>query len=349
VQQAERQLANADKTPRAALKDAVDVRTKKQKYKKLKNLAQVALVQQKAKAAKKISLAEENAKASVRLAVKDVEKKELKEAQGKLAKAQKQIAAQEEKKTLLTLKNIKQMTDAKVKAERYKFKKLVDAAVKLSPKTEESIRQKAKAALQKARIAAKAYATQIRKSARPRMVGGKRITKKMAAACIENPSGCEMFTLKNQNIGAAAKFAESQARKAKRTQLKAKEAVAKAMAKLNTATVVLHQMSQKAEDLDEKETRIRLAKLQLNEAKAAAAFHSAAKAHLQTQLAHGKMKATRDKQQDQLLKFQRALTDMKFTGNAKAKDLLHEATTSKKQAFEKAREAAKALLALKPK
>merc|ERR1712070_194548 len=158
--------------------------------------------------------------------------------------------------------------------------------------------------------------------------------------------GCEMFTLKNQNIGAAAKFAESQARKAKRTQLKAKEAVAKAMAKLNTATVVLHQMSQKAEDLDEKETRIRLAKLQLNEAKAAAAFHSAAKAHLQTQLVHAKMSSDEMDGTTKLKQFEDALNEMKVTHDEKTLDDAAKAKQQKLAAFAKAQAAARAVLKL---
>jgi hypothetical protein len=344
VQGAEQKLAHADTNPTVALKDAVDVQTEKKKYQKLKKLAQVALVQQKSKAAHNILLAEENAKASVRLAVHDVEKKELKEAQGQLAASQNKLAKEEEKQAQRKMKLIQQMTDAKIKAERYKFKQLVDAAVKTAPSREKSLRIKAKISLQKAKVAAKAYVTQIRKSTRPKTASGKRITKKMAAECVKNPTGCKMFTLKGQNIAAAAKFAESQARKAKRQQLTAKEGVAKAMQKLNSATAVMQKMSKEAEDLDEKETRIRLAKLQLNEAKAAAAFHSAAKAHLQTELAHSKFQAGRKRVNDQLQKFQTAMKEMKLTSDEGTKNLARKAKVTKKAAFSKAAQAARKLL-----
>lgn len=166
----------------------------------------------------------------------------------------------------------------------------------------------------------------------------------MAAECVKNPTGCKMFTLKGQNIAAAAKFAESQARKAKRQQLTAKEGVAKAMQKLNSATAVMQKMSKKAEDLDEKETRIRLAKLQLNEAKAAAAFHSAAKAHLQTELAHSKFQEGRKRVNDQLQKFQTAMKEMKLTSDEGTKNLARKAKVTKKAAFSKAAQAARKLL-----
>merc|ERR1719305_934030 len=217
---------------------------------------------------------------------------------------------------------IQKMTNAKIKAERYKFKQLVDAAVKLAPGREKKLRVKAKIALEKSKLAAKAYAEQIRKSTRPQLPDGQKITKKMAAACIENPAGCKMFTLKNQNVAASAKYAEAQARKAKRQQMKAKEIVAKAVAKLNVANKVMQNAARKAEDLDEKSTRFRLAKLQLNEARAAAAFHSAAKAHLESKLAHGKLKIGRNVERDQFRKFQKAMAAMKATGQTVSAETL---------------------------
>jgi len=278
------------------------------------------------------------------LALKDVETKELKEAQDQLSHAQKNLAQEEEKKSNDKTKMIRQMADAKIKAEQYKFKQLVDSAVRMSPKAEHSLRKQAKVALRKAKVAAKAYAEQIRKSMRPKTLSGKKITKKMAAACIQNPSGCNLFTLKGQNIAAAAKFAESKARQAKREQLQAKENVAKSMKKLATATKRMNTLSRNAEALDEKETRIRLAKLQLNEARAAAAFHSAAKAHLQTQLAHGKLKVGRTQVDNQLKQFQDAMAQMNLAGNDNEQKKLSVAKTTKKKAFEKAVAAAKSLL-----
>merc|ERR1719502_2478011 len=97
------------------------------------------------------------------------------------------------------------------------------------------------------------------RSVAPHTVDGKTVTKKMAAECVKNPSGCNLFTLKGQNTAAAAKYAESKARKAKRAQKEAKEGVSKAMEKLKVATKVARKYAQDARDMDEKETRIKLA------------------------------------------------------------------------------------------
>merc|ERR1711939_595388 len=291
-----------------------------------------------------ILLAEQNAKASVRLVVKEATDKELKEARGNLAKATKKLATEQQKRTHQKMIEIKKLTDAKIKAERYKFKKMVDAAVKMAPAGEKSIRTKAKIALQKAKIAAKAYESQMRRSARPRTATGKRMSKKMAAACIQNPAGCKQFTLSSHNVSSAAKFAESRARKAKREQLKAKEGVAKAMEKLAVSTKTSQKYAQQASDLDEKETRIRLAKLQLNEAKAAAAFHSAAKAKLQSQVAHTKQALQRNTVQDKMKAFQSALKEMKVTSSATTNAQLDKAKQTRKDAFTQAQNAAKDIL-----
>merc|ERR1719158_1836227 len=125
VKAAQAKLASADENPAMALKAAVDVRTEKAKYKKLHDLAESALSEQKKKASKKIQEAEDNAKESVRLAVKDAEKKELRKAQGNLAEQQKKVEDLEKKKLAAKKKEIKKLAQAKIKAERVKFKALV--------------------------------------------------------------------------------------------------------------------------------------------------------------------------------------------------------------------------------
>merc|ERR1711988_316801 len=208
VTASEAKLASSDSNPSLALKAAVDVRTEKKKYHKLHDLAESALVQQKAKAAKQIVQAEANAKESVKLAVKDAEKKELKEARSTMTAEQKKIEEEEQKKLEARVKEVKNMATLKIKAERQKFKTLVDAAVKMAPSREKQLRLKAKIALHKAKIAAKAYEEKMITSIAPHTVDGKVVTKKMAADCVKNPSGCDLFTLKGHNTAAAAKFAE---------------------------------------------------------------------------------------------------------------------------------------------
>jgi len=346
VRAAEARLASSDTNPSLALKSAVDVRTEKAKYAKLHDLAESALVQQKSKAAKQIVKAEANAKESVRLAVKDAEAKELKEAREQLTGKQKKVEREEQQKLDSKISKIKQMAKAKIDAERQNFKKLVDTAVKIAPKKEKDLRMKAKVALHKAKAAAQAYKEKMISSLAPHTVDGKVVTKEMAAECVKNPSGCSLFTLQGQNTAAAAKFAESKARKAKRAQKDAKEGVSKALEKLRVATVTSQKYAQEARDMDEKETRIKLAKLQLNEAKAAAAFHSAAKAHLQTQLVHTKMKADENDADSKLKQFEQALNEMKVTHSEATMAQSETAKVQKEAAFEKARKAAQALLKL---
>lgn len=346
VHAAEKKLASSDANPTLALKSAVDLRTEKAKYHRLHDLAESALVQQKSKAAKAIVKAEANARESVKLAVKDAEGKELKEARDQLTSEQKRVEAEEQKRLNIKIKQIKQMTQMKIDSKRKSFKKMVDAAVKLSPAREKDLRVRAKLALQKAKSAAQAYEEQMIRSVAPHTVDGKTVTKEMAAECVKNPSGCNLFTLKGQNTAAAAKYAESKARKAKRAQKEAKEAVSKAMEKLKVATKVARKYAQDARDMDEKETRIKLAKLQLNEAKAAAAFHSAAKAHLQTQLVHTQMKTDDDDADSKLKQFEKALKEMKVTHSEATIADGKKAKAEKQAAFKTAREAAKALLKL---
>jgi len=287
-----------------------------------------------------------NAKASVRMAVKDAQKRKLKNVRGQMALAEKKLGEEEQRKAKAKIAALKKMSDAKIRSQRFKFKKMVDAAVQLAPRGEAKIRMKAKLAFKKAKIAAQAYAAQMRRSMRPRAVNGKRISKKQAADCVKNPAGCKMFTLSNHNIAAAAKFAESRARKAKRAQLRAKEGVAKAMAKLTETTKVAQKYAQKASDLDEKETRIKLAKLQLTEARAAAAFHSAATARLQSKLANHQMQKHRASVDDKMAQFKQAMQEMKVTSSADLQQRAKNAKLSKKKAFKKAQEAARALLKL---
>jgi len=344
VRDAEEKLKHSDNTPSLALKNAVDLQTEKSKYTKLKSLAQAAYTQQKAKAAQQITLAEENAKLSVMLAVKDVEKRELKKAQDVLKSAGAKITAEEGTKAESTQKRIDELAQQKIKEERERFKGLVDAAVQMAPSKEAEMRHQAEVQLEKAKIAARKYEERIEAENAPKDASGQTISKEMAVACVDNPSGCNLFTLKTQNIGAAAKYAESEARKAKRLQLEAKERVAQAMASLNQATAVMEQTAHKAEDLDEKETRIRLARLQLNEARAAAAFHSAAKAHLQTELVHGQLRGERADQDDQLAQFNAALREMSLTSNEDMVNKEQQAETAKVNAFGTTANAAKSLL-----
>lgn len=346
VRSAEAKLASSDSNPALALKSAVDVRTEKSKYHKLHDLAESALVQQKSKAAKSIVKAEANAKESVRLAVKTAESKELKEAREGLSRKQKELEEKEQKQLEAKIVQIKEMAQLKIREERKTFKSLVDAAVNMAPKKEKALRMKAKVALHKAKIAAAAYEEQMISSLAPHTVDGKVVTKEMAAECVKNPSGCSLFTLKNENTAAAAKFAESKARKAKRAQKQAKEGVAKALEKLKVTTQVSQKYAQEARDMDDKETRIKLAKLQLNEAKAAAAFHSAAKAHLQTQLVHSEMSGAENDASSKLKVFEQALQEMKVTHSEATLKNADKAKASKAAAFEKAREAAQALLKL---
>jgi hypothetical protein len=346
VRAAEAKLSSSDSDPSLALKAAVDVRTEKSKYSKLHDLAESALVQQKSKAAKSIVKAEANAKESVRLAVKDAEGKELKEARDDLSNKQKQVESEEQKQLEGKVAKIKELAKAKIDQEREKFKKLVDAAVNMAPDKEKALRTKAKVALHKAKIAAKAYEDQMISSIAPHTVDGKVVTKEMAADCVKNPTGCSLFTLKNENSAAAAKFAESKARQAKRAQKEAKEGVTKALEKLRVTTDVAQKYAEEARDMDEKETRIRLAKLQLNEAKAAAAFHSAAKAHLQTQLVHTQMKMDDNDAGSKLKQFESALKEMKVTHSEETIRQADQAKLQKEAAFEKAQQAAKALLKL---
>merc|ERR1712167_522933 len=123
-------------------------------------------------------------------------------------------------------------------------------------------------------------------------------------------------------VAAAAKYAESRARKAARAQ---KEARA----------------------MDDKQTRIKLAELQLNEAKASAAFHSAAKAHLQTQLVHAKMTSEESSADSKMKQFQDALKELKVTHSEALTNEAEVSKSSKAEAFAKARAAAKALLKMK--
>jgi len=346
VHAAQDRLAASDKNPSAALKSAVDLRTEKSKYKHLHDLAESALIQQKSKASKQILEAETNAKESVALAVKDAEKKELMTAQAELGESQKKAEAEEQKKLEERVKKIKSLAETKIKDERSKFKKLVDAAVKMAPSKEKKLRLKAKVMLHKAKVAAAAYEDQMMSSLAPHTVDGKTVTKEMAAECVKNPSGCSLFTLKGHNVAAAAKFAESKARKAKRAQKEAKEGVTKALEKLKVTTQVSQKYAEEARSMDEKETRIRLAKLQLNEAKAAAAFHSAAKAHLQTQLVHAKMSADENDAGSKLKQFEDALNEMKVTHDEKTLDDAAKAKQQKLTAFAKAQAAARAVLKL---
>merc|ERR1711959_818336 len=124
----------------------------------------------------------------------------------------------------------------------------------------------------------------------------------------------------------------------------AKEGVQKAIEKLKVATTVSRKYAQEARDMDEKETRIKLAKLQLNEAKAAAAFHSAAKAHLQTQLVHAKMTSEESSADSKMKQFQDALKELKVTHSEALTNEAEVSKSSKAEAFAKARAAAKALL-----
>merc|ERR1712100_686058 len=205
VRKAEHKLSSSDANPSQALKAAVDVRTEKEKYSKLHDLAESALGEQKSEASKKIEEAEENAKDSVKLAVHDAEQKELKESQSKLEVEQKKIEEDEQKKLKQRHTEIKQLAENKIKAERLKFKSLVDAAVKMAPQREKNLRMKAKISLHKAKIAAEAYEEQMMKAVAPKSADGNPMTKQMAAECIKNPAGCASMSLSGENTASAAK------------------------------------------------------------------------------------------------------------------------------------------------
>lgn len=344
VESAEVKLASSDNNPSLALKAAVDVRTEKSKYAKLHDLAESALSEQKTQASEKIITAEQNAKESVHLAVKDAEAKELKESRGALQEDQKKVEEEEQSKLEKVTAEVKKRANVKIQQQRKQFKSLVDAAVKLAPNKEKDLRMKAKISLHKAKMAAEAYEETMLKSVAPKTANGKTMTDEMAAECITNPAGCSSMSLKGGNIAAAAKFAESKARKAKRAQIKAKESVSKAMEKLRVTSTVARKYAQEARDMDEKETRIKLAELQLNEAKAASAFHSAAKAHLQSQLVHTQMNAEDHGAESKLKQFDEALAELKVTHSESVSQDAASAKSQKVAAFAKAQEAAKALL-----
>jgi len=82
----------------------------------------------------------------------------------------------------------------------------------------------------------------------------------------------------------------------------------------------------------------------LNEAKAASAFHSAAKAHLQSQLVHTEMNAEDHGAESKLKQFEDALSELKVTHSETVSQKAVSARSQKAAAFAKARKAAKALL-----
>ena len=81
-------LTNSDQNPASALKRAVQLKAQKNHVAKLGELADVALTQEKARAASQVARAQDDAKESVRLAMKDAQKKELAAARKKMSEQQ---------------------------------------------------------------------------------------------------------------------------------------------------------------------------------------------------------------------------------------------------------------------
>merc|ERR1712166_417683 len=324
-------LTNSDENPTAALQEAVDVKEQKAHVDKLGKLANNALTRQKARAASQVSKAQDDAKESVRLAMKSAQKNEVATARKQMAAEQKSIRqdAQEayEDKRQAIVKKAKE-AEAQLTA---KTKLLVDRAIQRAPLSEAALGQKAKTAYTEATHAADQYLAKKIADATPdvQAKNGERINRDIAESAIENPTQSKEFTLANQNFEAAAKFAAQKARKAKRKLDVTRQKTKEMMTELSKETKEAKAAADKAEALDEKVTRIKLAKLQLHEARAANAFNKAARAHLQEEFAKKQMKQAPIKGDKALSKFQ-----------SKLKLLQSKAKTTAVDAFNMARGAA---------
>ena len=324
-------LTNSDENPTAALQEAVDVKEQKAHVDKLGKLANNALTQQKARAASQVSKAQDDAKESVRLAMKSAQKNEVATARKQMAAEQKNIRQEaqkvyEDKRQVI----VKKAKEAKVQLTA-KTKLLADRAIQRAPLSEAALGQKAKTAYTEATHAADQYLAKKIADATPdvQAKNGERINRDIAESAIENPTQSKEFTLANQNFEAAAKFAAQKARKAKRKLDVTRQKTKEMMTELSKETKEAKAAADKAETLDEKVTRIKLAKLQLHEARAANAFNKAARAHLQEEFAKKQMKQAPIKGDQALSKFQ-----------SKLKLLQSKAKTTAVDAFNMARGAA---------
>jgi len=324
-------LTNSDENPTAALQEAVDVKEQKAHVDKLGKLANNALTQQKARAASQVSKAQDDAKESVRLAMKSAQKNEVATARKQMAAEQKNIRQDaqevyEDKRQAI----VKKAKEAEVQLTA-KTKLLVDRAIQRAPLSEAALGQKAKTAYTEATRAADQYLAKKIADATPdvQAKNGERINRDIAESAIENPTQSKEFTLANQNFEAAAKFAAQKARKAKRKLDVTRQKTKEMMTELSKETKEAKAAADKAEALDEKVTRIKLAKLQLHEARAANAFNKAARAHLQEEFAKKQMKQAPIKGDKALSKFQ-----------SKLKLLQSKAKTTAVDAFNMARGAA---------
>merc|ERR1712195_456015 len=302
-------LTNSDENPTAALQEAVDVKEQKAHVDKLGKLANNALTQQKARAASQVSKAQDDAKESVRLAMKSAQKNEVATARKQMAAEQKNIRQDaqevyEDKRQAI----VKKAKEAEVQLTA-KTKLLVDRAIQRAPLSEAALGQKAKTAYTEATHAADQYLAKKIADATPdvQAKNGERINRDIAESAIENPTQSKEFTLANQNFEAAAKFAAQKARKAKRKLDVTRQKTKEMMTELSKETKEAKAAADKAEALDEKVTRIKLAKLQLHEARAANAFNKAARAHLQEEFAKKQMKQAPVKGDKALSKFQSKL------------------------------------------
>jgi hypothetical protein len=309
LDQLQSKLTNSDENPTSALQEAVDVKQQKAHVAKLNDLAGVALTQEKARAASQVRKAQDDAKESVRLAMKSAQKTELGEARKQMAQQQNKIRQQAQQKFEEKKAEIQKQATEKAAQLTAKVKELVDSAVNRAPLKEAALVRRAKSAYKKATTAADKYLAKKMADATPnvRDRNGKTINRQLAESAIENPSQSKEFTLENQNFAAAAKFAEREARLAQNRLIKVKEETNLMMAKLSKATDVAKSTALKAEALDEKVTHIKLAKLQLNEARAAHAFNKAATAHMQGQLAKQSMKEHPPKNNQEMTQFQKSM------------------------------------------
>jgi len=329
------QLTNSDVNPGQALKNAVAVKTEKAHVRRLGELANVALAQQKAHSASEVTKAQQDAKESVRLAMKSAQKTELAAARKQMGEDQAHIRAAAEKVFNEDKAQIEEDAHAQVEKLQKSTKDLVDAAIQRAPLREQELHRKTTKAYKKAIHAAdNLLAKQLAKlTPDVTITDGSKVNLDIAESAVENPSGSKAFTLENQNFEAAAKYAARQARKAKEKLDQTKKHSQEILAELAKETKEARVAAEKAERLDEKVTQVKLAKLQLHEAQAAAAFNKAARAHFQEELAKKQMATTAPKAQDA------SVTNFKES----LKALQQEAKSATVDAFEQAKKSAKEL------
>lgn len=324
-------LSGSDADPQLALQNAVAVKTEKDHVHRLGELATVAMSQQKSHSATEVAKAQEDAKESVRLAMKHAQKKELGEARTKMSAQQAKIRAEAEGAFKVEEEAIKKETHSKVLALQKNTKELVDTAIQRAPLHEQELHHKATGAYKQAIAAADNFLEEKleKDTADVTVTDGSTINRDIAESAVENPTESKAFTLENQNFEAAAKFAASEARQAKRKVELTKKKTSALMKELTEETKAAKTASEKAEALDEKVTRIKLAKLQLHEAQAATAFNKAARAHLQEELAKKQMAtAQKDPKNKDLSEFEKKLKDLQTQARSTTVEAFKEAKAS---------------------